>query len=222
MEAVISVLNLFLHPLQPPGNQVSNPFPANLHWTRPLRSTSGQRTSHFKAKDGLIPPLREGIFSVVGTKNPRYNTMGGIDSRLGRQLTVYVHEYLAPSLVRPTPIPILHCLNATVQVGTSRQNSIADLAWIAILLLLCPGQYFQGSTDTVSTPFHLQDIQFYVDVSPFPFTTATPYNCATASFFSLVFTTHNDGVKGKSIGHGKIDHPWACAVAEVRRLAAHI
>ena len=159
------------------------------------------------------------FFVAVGTKDPRYNTMDGINFRLGRQLAAYAHEDPAPSRVRPIPISILHCLGATAQGGTSRQQAVADLAWIAFFFLLRPGEYFQGGNDTVSTPFCLQYIQFYVDGAPFPATTATPYNCATTSFIRLLFTTQKNGAKADSIGHGETGHPRACAVAAVRRHA---
>ena len=80
------------------------------------------------------------------------------------------------------PISILQYIDETYQGGATRQQVITDLAWIDFFLLLRSGEYFQGFIDTVSTPFHLQYIQSYVDGTPFPATTANPYNCAIASF----------------------------------------
>ena len=65
------------------------------------------------------------IFTAVGTKDPRYNIMGSIAFRLGRQLVDYASEEPAPSKFRP--IPILHCLDVTAQIFISQQQAIVDL-----------------------------------------------------------------------------------------------
>ena len=92
------------------------------------------------------------IFVAVGTKDPRYNTMGGINSFMGRQIVAYAHEYLYTYQVHTIPISILHCIDATSQGGTSQQQAITDLAWISFFLLFCPDKYFKRGTNTVSTP----------------------------------------------------------------------
>ena len=92
----------------------------------------------------------------------------------------------------------------------------------AALFLLRPGEYCAGGTDTVSTPFNLRDIQFFVRDQPTQPTTASATTCAAATFVSLLFTTQNNGVKGELIGHGATGHPRACAVEAIRRRVAHL
>ena len=122
--------------------------------------------------------------------------MGDINFHLGRQLASYAREDTDPSRVCTTPISILQCLDKKLQGDKSQQQAIEDLEWIALLFLLNPGKHFQGGIGNVSTPFHLQDIQFYVDRSPFPAKTATPHTCETENFVSLLFTTYKNVTKG--------------------------
>ena len=148
--------------------------------------------------------------------------MGAIDFRLGRQLATYTQEDPSPGRVRPLPVSILHCMEATAKGGSSRDHAIADLAWIAFFFLLRPGEYCAGGTDTVTTPFTLRDIQFFVGTQPFQAITSSVATCAAATFVCLLFTTQKNGVKGESIGHGATGHPRACAVAAIRRRVAHL
>ena len=162
------------------------------------------------------------ILPAVGAPDPRFNQVGSIDFRLGRKLVAYKIEDPPPSRVHPLPISVLHTLNATSQGGTKRQQAIANLSWIALFFLLVPDEYCQGGTNKVSTPFRLQDIHFYVGTQLTPATTATPQECAAATFIILLFTTQKNRVKVKSISHITTGHPRACAVASIRRLVAYL
>ena len=86
MQAVERLLHLIVHTHQPQMNQGSNPFPSNLRRELPIWSTSGQQTAHSKTNCGAIPPLCGEIFPATGTKDPRYNNMGGINFGLVQQL----------------------------------------------------------------------------------------------------------------------------------------
>ena len=55
-------------------------------------------------------------------------------------------------------------MDSVAQGGSPRDQSISGLAWI-VLFFLQPRDYYVG-TDTVSTPFNLQYIQFYVVTHP--------------------------------------------------------
>ena len=143
--------------------------------------------------------------------------MGAIDFRLGRQHATYKKEDPAPVRVRPLPVSILHCMESVANIGSPRDKAITDLAWIDFFFLLQPGEYCAGETDTVSTPFNLRNIQFFVVDQPTQATTASATTCDTSTFVSLLFTTQKNGVKGESIGHGATGHPHACAVAAIRR-----
>ena len=140
--------------------------------------------------------------------------MGSLNFRLRQKIEAYEREDNPSTGAQPIPIKILHCLYATAQGGSPRQQSITDLAWIAFLFLLQPVEYCQGGSVSVSTTFQLWDIQFYVGRIPTPDTTAIPSMCASSYFVN--------GLKGDSIGNGETGHPRACAVAETRRHVAQL
>ena len=95
-------------------------------------------------------------------------------------------EYPLPGLVRPLPVPILHCMESISQGSSPREIAIADLTWISLFFLFQPGEYCTGGTDTVSTPFILRNIQFFVETQPIQATKFSPSPCDVANFVSLV------------------------------------
>ena len=62
-----------------------------------------------------------------------------------------------------------------------RDKAIAYLAWIAFFFLLRPREYYGGGTYTVSTPFNLRDIQFFVRNQPTQDTTASATTSASTT-----------------------------------------
>ena len=80
-------------------------------------------------------------------------------------------------------------MDSVAKSGSPRDQAIADLAWIAFFFLLRPGEYCAGGTDTVTTPFNLRDIQFFVGNQSTQATTAYAVTCASATFFGFLFTT---------------------------------
>ena len=91
-----------------------------------------------------------------------------------------------------------------------------------LLILIVSRRIFLGGIDTVSNPFHFQNIQFYVDGNHFLDTTTTTYKCAMTTLTSLIFTTQNNGVNVESIGHNETGNPQEYAVAAIRRYVAHL
>ena len=102
------------------------------------------------------------ISVAVSTLDPQLNYLGSLDFRLGRQLVAYAREDTPPGRFLTLPVTIIYCLNATAKSNKQRQKYIADLTWTALFSLLQPGEHCQRVTVTLSTPFHLQEIQFYV------------------------------------------------------------
>ena len=71
-----------------------------------------------------------------GAPDPRLNSMGAIDFRLGQQFATHVKEDHAPGILRPLPVSILHCMDSVAKSGSPRDQAISDLAWIAFFFLL--------------------------------------------------------------------------------------
>ena len=82
-------------------------------------------------------------------------------------------------------------MDSVANSGTTRDKAIVDLAWIAFLFLLRPLEYCASGTNTVSSPFNLHDIQFFVGDQPTQATAASTTNYSAATFVSLLFTTQN-------------------------------
>ena len=88
------------------------------------------------------------IFAAVGASDQRNNKLGKIDFWLDRQLTTYAKQKPPQTRVRPIPVSVLQELNYAYQGGTAYQQAISNLAWIAYLFLLSPGDYCRGGADT--------------------------------------------------------------------------
>ena len=136
------------------------------------------------------------IFAAMGGADPRLNTMGAIDSRLGQKFATYMKEDPPPGRVCPLPVSIFQCMDSIVQGSSPRGRAITDLAWIAFFFPLRLGKYYAGGIDTVSTPFTLRDIHFFVGTQPTQATKSSPSACAAATFVGLLFTMQKHGVKG--------------------------
>ena len=82
------------------------------------------------------------------------------------------------------------------QGTTSRNITISNLTWVAFFLLLWPGKYYKGVTNTALHPFSIKDIQFFVVQQLYNATTTCNSVLDQAYFVSLLLTTHKNGVKG--------------------------
>ena len=148
--------------------------------------------------------------------------MGVVDFHMGWHLTSYLWQDPHPTQVQKILVSILHCIKATNQNKIPRKQAIADMAWINLFLIIQPGEYCQGWTDSVSTPFGIQEVQLYVFSIPYQSTTSDPHTCLVTNFSSLMFAMHKSNVKLKYIWCGETGNPRACVVASIRRRVAHL
>ena len=74
----------------------------------------------------------------------------------------------------------------------------------------------------MSTPFNLQDIHLFFIHQMISANTTNPTVCTTAKLATLLFTTQNNRVKGKSTVCGTMDHPRACVVVATWRYVAQL
>ena len=82
----------------------------------------------------------------------------------------------------------------------------SDLAWNTFFFLLCPGEYFQGVTDTENHPFNFQDTQLFIVDQHFKYVSTQPTKILR-DIFSLLFIAKNNSAKRGCIGHGRIWYP---------------
>ena len=98
--------------------------------------------------------------------------------------------------MRPLPLIVIQSLDTAAQGTISINISISNLTWVALFLLLRPGKYCKGSTGTEQYPFSLKDIQLFILQQTYNSATVSNAVLYQADFVSLLFTTHNNGVKG--------------------------
>ena len=163
----------------------------------------------------------------MGSDNPCHNRMGKLDFRLERHLASYYKKDSPPTRVCPLTVNFIQALGTSAQGTTARNIAISDVTWVAFFFLIRPVKYCKVRTYTSHHPFRLRDVQFFIGQQPYNSATLSDAILAQADFVSLLSTTQKNGVKGKSIGHGRTVHPqggpvaaMCCRVAYLRRNGA--
>ena len=149
----------------------------------------------------------------MGANDPCHNLMGKLNYRLGRRLASYQKEDSPSTRSRTLPLRAIQALDTNAQGTTSRNIAISNLTWVTFFFLLRPGKYCKGGTDITQHPFSLKDIQLFVVQQTYNAAMVSNAVLAQADFVSLLFTTHNNGVKGELIGHmAATGHSWGWLV----------
>jgi hypothetical protein len=160
-------------------------------------------------------------FALLGHPDPRLNAVGKVDYRLNRMLRSFTKQDPPPNRVKPVPVQVLrHIARAAVLCQDSTQLATADMIILAFFFLLRPGEYTANQSDT--SPFHLQDVQFFIGetrVSPLD---APLAQIAQATFATLTFTTQKNGVCGEVIGHARSGDLYLCPVLALIRRVTHL
>ena len=115
--------------------------------------------------------------------------MGKIDFNLGCQLASYHKEDYPSTRMRPLPVRVIQALDTAVKETTKRNITVSNLTWVAFFLLLRPGEYCKGSTNTAQYPFSINEIPLFIVQQPYNITMASNAVLAQADFVSLLFTT---------------------------------
>ena len=102
------------------------------------------------------------ILASVGANNPQHNRVGKLNFRLGRQLASYQKENSPPTRVCLSPVSIIQALYTAAQRITPRNIVISNLTWVANFVLLLPGKYCRGGTDTAQHPFRIKDVKLII------------------------------------------------------------
>ena len=134
----------------------------------------------------------------------------------------YQKENSPPKIVRPFPVIIIQSLDTAIQGTTPRNIDISYLTWVAFFLLLLPGKYCKGGTDTAQHPFRLKYVQFFIVQQSYNAATVSNAVLAQAEFISPLFITQKNGIKGESIGNGRTGHPQGCPVAAMHRRVEYL
>ena len=119
-------------------------------------------------------------------------------------------------------VNVIQAFDTSAQGTTQRNISISNLTCVAFFFPLWNGKYYKGSIDTTHHPFRLRGVQLSIGQNPYNAATSTNNILTQEGFVSLLFATHNNGVKGESIGHRRTVQPQGYPVAVMRHQVAYL
>ena len=128
----------------------------------------------------------------------------------------------APTRVKPIPIPILVRATQDARHSTPLLASCADMICIGLYYLCRPGEYAVSSSDTLSTPFRLADVELFIGQTRLNFASAPDQDLLAATYAVLIFTNQKNTVRGEKIGHGRSGHAEFCPVLAIVRRVLHL
>ena len=160
--------------------------------------------------------------SLLGAPDPRYSADGKLDYRLRSMFRGYRLTDPAPSRVKPIPIPVLIRACQEARNTTPLLASCADMICIGLYYLCRPGEYAVSSTETLSTPFRLADVELYLGQTRLNLASAPETSLRAATYAILVFTNQKNTVRGEKIGHGRSGHAEFCPVQAIVRRVLHL
>ena len=158
-------------------------------------------------------------FLSVGSDDPRKrDRQPEIDFRLTRLQAAWKKQDPPPHRVKPLPVQVIRRM-ATLAMHSrhERTKAVADMTVLAFFFLLRPGEYVD--TNSESTPFKIEDVNFYIGDTWLHPLTSTAEQLQAATRVTLTFTTQKNGVRGEIIGLSRSGDAIVCPVrAAVRRL----
>jgi hypothetical protein len=160
----------------------------------------------------------------LGAKDHRLQSHKHIEYRLQQLVAGWKRVDPAPKRVSPAPLGLVIYAHRLAWASKSiRDLAIADMAFLGFYFLDRPGEYTKTtSTDSLSTPFCLGDVNFSIGVRQFNGVTASLADIDCATFASLTFRGQKNSVRGEKIGHGQSGHAFACPVRTLSRRVLHL
>ena len=161
-------------------------------------------------------------FASLGSKDPRYDSVGNIDFRISRLLRSYTKTDAPPNRVKPVPITlVIHALTFAFHSRPSAERkAIANLICIAFYFCLRPGEYTGTTTDDQA--FALDDVAFFLGSRKLNNDLSPDHEIEAATAVNLTFTTQKNGDRGDVIAHARSGDPLCCPVTStVRQFMVH-
>ena len=121
-----------------------------------------------------------------------------LDYRLSQQLASWRRSDPAPQRVTPASLRLLdYAHELAVLTPSPLQHAVVDMAYIAFFYLNRPGKYAKPtSSDSLSAPFRLCDVEFSIGLRVFNASRASVSDIRLATFASLIFTNQKNAVWG--------------------------
>ena len=135
------VLQVAGDPSRPPIHRGPYPFPPYLLRARVRRTSVIQRDTHQEAVHGTITLFNRANIWSCGSQRPHAQQVGQARLLVGTA-TRHIRQVRPPPprRVRPIHVSFLQALDAAQQGSKDQQQAISALAWIALFLLLSPGE----------------------------------------------------------------------------------
>ena len=155
----------------------------------------------------------------MGADDPRKGShQQAIDFRLTRLQAAWKKKDPPPHRVKPLPVQVIRRMaNVAMHSHFERTKAVADMTILAFFFLLRPGEYVD--TNSESTPFKIEDVNFYIGDTWINPATASEQQLLAATRVTLTFATQKNGVRVEIIGLCTSGDAVVCPVrAAVRRL----
>ena len=132
-----------------------------------------------------------------------------------------------PSRVKSLPLPLLtNVVASATQEVTPLSHATSECLILGFYFQLRPGEYLGHQNDALDTLFCLCDVGLWIGARSLNLETCTDADLLAATFATLTFTRQKNGVRNKTIGHGRSGHPTLCPVlalvSRVRALRRHV
>ena len=145
------------------------------------------------------------------------NIHGDLDLCLTSLYRAWQRDDAPPSRVKPLPLSVV----AQVGIASALENlagalAAAHLLVVGFFFLLRPGGYLGAPSPNASAAlFRLQDVQFWIGSRALDTLLCPDADLLAATFVCLTFTNQKNGVRNKTIGHGRSGNPVHCLALRV-------
>jgi hypothetical protein len=146
----------------------------------------------------------------MGAPDPRLNSHGQLDFRLGAMYRAWAGSDDPPARVKPLPLPLVARVWHQASLDTCpRALAAATCLIFGFYFLLRPGEYLGPPR---RTQFRFGDVRFWIGSRALDHATCTDDAILAATFVTLTFNRQKNGVRNETVGHGRSGHAHLCPV----------
>ena len=149
-------------------------------------------------------------YTGMGAPDPRLNSHGQLDFRLGAMYRAWAGTDDPLSRVKPLPLPLVtHVWHHASLDASPRALAAANCLIFGFYFLLRPGEYLGTPR---RTQFRLGDVRFWIGSRALDHHACTDAEILAATFVTLTFNRQKNGVRNETVGHGRSGHSHLCPV----------
>ena len=152
-------------------------------------------------------------YASMGAADPRMNQHGKLDFRLTSLYKAWSKADEPPSRVKPLPLGLLrNMVHLSYLEATAASLAASECLVCGYYFLLRPGEYMCIRDDVKDNMFRLKDLSFWIGARALDVLHCPVADLQAATFVTLTLTRQKNGVRNKTIGHGRSGHPTLCSV----------